>query len=34
MTIAKEKRGGAPVGFLAELDGIEAASIIYLRNVA
>ena len=31
MTIAKEKRGGAPVAFLAELDGIAAASIIYLR---
>ncbi|SMY06333.1 hypothetical protein [Flavimaricola marinus] len=24
-------RGGAPVGFLTELDGIEAASVIYLR---
>ena len=31
MITAKEKRGGAPVGFLAELDGIGAASIIYLR---
>jgi len=25
------KRGGAPVGFVTELDGIEAASVIYLR---
>ena len=24
-------RGGAPVGFVAELDGVEAASVIYLR---
>lgn len=24
-------RGGAPVGFITELDGIEAASVIYLR---
>lgn len=31
MTIAREKRGGAPVGFITELDGIEAASVIYLR---
>jgi hypothetical protein len=31
MITAKEKRGGAPVGFLAELDGVGAASIIYLR---
>jgi hypothetical protein len=31
MTITNEKCGGAPVGFLAELDGIRAASVIYLR---
>ena len=31
MTTAQEKRGGAPVGFLTELDGIGAASIVYLR---
>ncbi len=31
MTGTLEKRGGAPVGFLTELDGIEVASVIYLR---
>ena len=31
MTVAQEKRGGAPVGYITELDGIEAASVIYLR---
>lgn len=31
MTHAQEKRGGAPVGFVTELDGIEAASVIYFR---
>lgn len=31
MSIAQEKRGGAPVGFITELDEIEAASVIYLR---
>ena len=31
MTSAQEKRGSAPVGFITELDGIEAASVIYLR---
>jgi hypothetical protein len=31
MTIAEEKYCGVPVGFLAELDGIRVASIIYLR---
>lgn len=31
MTSAQDKRGGAPVGFISELDGIEAASVIYLR---
>ena len=31
MSIAQEKRGGTPVGFITELDEIEAASIIYLR---
>ena len=31
MSCAQDKRGGAPVGFITELDGIEAASVIYLR---
>lgn len=31
MSIAQDKRGGAPVGFITELDGVEAASVIYLR---
>jgi len=31
MTSAPHKRGGAPVGFLSELDGVEAASVVYLR---
>lgn len=31
MTSAQQKRGGAPVGFITELDGIEAASVLYLR---
>lgn len=31
MTSAQENRGGAPVGFITELERIEAASIIYLR---
>jgi len=31
MNSAQQKRGAAPVGYLAELDGIEAASVIYLR---
>ncbi|WP_299140228.1 hypothetical protein [uncultured Tateyamaria sp.] len=31
MSNAAQKRGGAPVGFVTELDGIEAASVIYLR---
>lgn len=31
MTSAQEKRGGAPVGNITDLDGIEAASVIYLR---
>jgi hypothetical protein len=31
MISAQDKRGGAPVGFITELDGIEAASVIYLR---
>ncbi len=31
MISAQERRGGAPVGFITELDGIESASIIYLR---
>jgi len=28
---AQQKRGSAPVGFIAELDDIEAAAVIYLR---
>ncbi len=31
MTDPNKSRGGAPVGFIAELDSIEAASVIYLR---
>jgi hypothetical protein len=31
MTSAQSKRGGAPVGFITELGGIEAASVICLR---
>jgi hypothetical protein len=31
MTVAQHNRGGAPVGFITELDSIEAASVIYLR---
>ncbi|WP_341365555.1 hypothetical protein [Yoonia sp. BS5-3] len=31
MNAPQMKRGGAPVGHVAELDGIEAASVIYLR---
>lgn len=31
MTTGQHKRGGTPVGLLTELDGIEAASVIYLR---
>tara|TARA_B100000780_G_scaffold259276_1_gene210186 strand:- start:272 stop:607 length:336 start_codon:yes stop_codon:yes gene_type:complete len=31
MTITLQKSGGAPVGLIAELDGIGAASVIYLR---
>lgn len=31
MTGAEKNRGGAPVGWLTELDGVEAASVIYLR---
>ncbi|MBS1301942.1 hypothetical protein [Loktanella sp. SALINAS62] len=31
MTAHDRKRGGAPVGFVTELDGIEAAAVIYLR---
>ncbi|MEP1613685.1 MAG: hypothetical protein ABJL72_17415 [Roseobacter sp.] len=31
MIHTKENRGGSPVGFINELDGIEAASVIYLR---
>ncbi|MGJ8598016.1 hypothetical protein [Sulfitobacter sp.] len=31
MSAPLSNRGGAPVGFITELDGIEAASVIYLR---
>lgn len=31
MSAALNNRGGAPVGFITELDAIEAASVIYLR---
>jgi hypothetical protein len=31
MSVSNHNRGGAPVGFISELDGIEAASVIYLR---
>ena len=31
MNTAPNKRGGAPVGLMTELDGVEAASVIYLR---
>lgn len=31
MTEAQGKRGGAPVGFVSELDSIEAASVMYFR---
>lgn len=31
MTGAQERRGGAPVGFITELEAVEAASVIYLR---
>lgn len=31
MTSPARNRGGAPVGFVSELDSIEAASVIYLR---
>ena len=31
MTAAQQNRGGAPVGYITELDSIEAASVIYLR---
>ncbi|WP_293441173.1 hypothetical protein [Planktotalea sp.] len=31
MSVSSHNRGGAPVGFITELDGVEAASVIYLR---
>mgnify|MGYP003662858602 CR=1 FL=1 len=31
MTSVSENRGGAPVGFITELDSIEAAAVVYLR---
>ncbi|MEP4194153.1 MAG: hypothetical protein ABJL99_00795 [Aliishimia sp.] len=31
MSTAQDKRGSAPVGYIAELDSVEAASVIYLR---
>ncbi len=31
MINARNNRGGAPVGYITELDGVEAAAVIYLR---
>ncbi|MEP5760098.1 MAG: hypothetical protein ABJ327_12470 [Litoreibacter sp.] len=31
MTENQARRGGAPVGFITDLDGVEAAAVIYLR---
>lgn len=31
MTISRPHRGGAPVGFVAELDSVEAGAVLYLR---
>jgi hypothetical protein len=31
MSTCSNARGAAPVGFMSELDGVEAASVIYLR---
>ncbi|MEO9685755.1 MAG: hypothetical protein ABJF86_07800 [Tateyamaria sp.] len=31
MSAAQNRRGGAPVGYVTELSGLEAASVIYLR---
>ena len=31
MSVSNQNRGGAPVGFITELYGVEAASVIYLR---
>ncbi len=31
MTTSAQRRGGAPVGLLADLDAVSAASVIYLR---
>ena len=31
MSVAQDKRGGAAVGLITELSGLEAASVIYLR---
>ncbi|MDG1472653.1 hypothetical protein [Pseudosulfitobacter sp. SM2401] len=31
MTDAQSKRGGAAVGFITDLDGLQAATVIYLR---
>lgn len=31
MSVSNQNRGGAAVGFINELDGVEAASVIYLR---
>ena len=31
MSVVSHNRGGAPVGFITELDAVEAASVIYLR---
>lgn len=31
MTLSSERRGGAPVGFVTELDPVEAGAVLYLR---
>lgn len=31
MTVTQTNRGGAPVGYVSELDQVEAASVLYLR---
>ena len=31
MTQSAHKRGGAPMGYITDLDAIEAASVVYLR---
>ena len=31
MTSNSQKRGGAPVGYLSDLNAVEAAAVLYLR---